>query len=84
MRSEGYSSWSVDGLCVCLSVCLSTTILALQATRRLMSDIPTASVLQGHEKEYGDFAETTAFERYGVKTSERANMQISTGLPRQL
>ena len=25
-------------LCVCLSVCLSTTILGLQATRRLMSD----------------------------------------------
>ena len=25
-------------LCVCLFVCLSTTILALQATRRLMSD----------------------------------------------
>ena len=25
-------------LCVCLSVCLSATILALQATRRLMSD----------------------------------------------
>ena len=25
-------------LCVCLSVCLSTTILALYATRRLMSD----------------------------------------------
>ena len=24
--------------CVCLSVCVSTTILALQATRRLMSD----------------------------------------------
>ena len=46
--------------------------------------IPTASVLQGHEIECGDFAETTAFERYGVKTSERANMQISTGLPRQL
>ena len=22
----------------------------------------------------GDFAETTAFERYGVKTSEKANM----------
>ena len=31
--AEGYSSWSV-----CLSVCLSTTILALQATKRLMSD----------------------------------------------
>ena len=33
MRSEGYSSRSV-----CLFVCLSTTILALRATRRLMSD----------------------------------------------
>ena len=43
---------------VCLS-CLSTTILGL---------------LQGHEKESGDFAETTAVERYGVKTSEKANM----------
>ena len=33
MRSEGYSSRSV-----CLHVCLSTTILGLQTTRRLMSD----------------------------------------------
>ena len=29
---------TVVGLSVCLSVCLSTTILALQSTRRLMSD----------------------------------------------
>ena len=36
--------------------------------------IPTSSVLQGHEKKSGDFAETTAFERYGVKTREKANM----------
>ena len=36
--------------------------------------IPTASVLQGQENQCGDFAETTAFERYGVKTSEKANM----------
>ena len=35
MRSEGYSSRSV---CLCVCVCVSTTILALQATRRLMSD----------------------------------------------
>ena len=42
--------------------------------------IPAASVLQGQEKKRCDFAETTAFERYGVKTSEKANM--STGLPR--
>ena len=26
-------------------------------------------------------AETTAFERYGVKTSEKANMHNDTGLP---
>ena len=31
--------------------------------------ITTASVLQEQENEGGDFAETTAFERYGVKTS---------------
>ena len=36
--------------------------------------MPTASVLQGHEKECGDFAETIAFERCGVKTSEKANV----------
>ena len=29
---------TVLGLCVCLPVCLSTTILALHATRQLMSD----------------------------------------------
>ena len=32
------------------------------------------SIRQGQEKQCGDFAETTAFERYGVKTSEKANM----------
>ena len=45
MRSEGYT---VVVLCVCLSVrlsvCLSTTILGLQATRRLMSDTNIFSV----------------------------------------
>ena len=30
-------------LCVCVSVCVSTTILALQATRRLMSDTSSFS-----------------------------------------
>ena len=30
----------------------------------------------------GDFAETTVFERYGLKTSEKAISLISTGLPR--
>ena len=31
------------GLSVCLSVCVSTTILGLQATRRLMSDTNSAT-----------------------------------------
>ena len=63
-------------LCVCLPVCLSTTIRGLvdYRLRGGLCAIPTSSVLQGHEKECGDFAETTAFERYGVKTSEKANM----------
>ena len=42
MRSEGYSSRSVC-LSVCLFVCLSASILALQATRRLMSDTSSFS-----------------------------------------
>ena len=58
---------------MCLSVCLSTTILVLQATRWLISDTNSFSVTR-KEKYCGDFAETTAFERYGVKTSEKANM----------
>ena len=69
MRSEGYSTWSV-----CLSVCLSTTILGLQATGRLMSDTNRFSAIYKDMKKSGDFAETTAFERYGVKTSENANI----------
>ena len=63
MRSEGYSSRSV-----CLCVYLSATILALHATRRLMSHTNSFSATRAR-KECGDFAETTAFERYGVKTS---------------
>ena len=37
-----------------------------------MSD--SFSAIQGQEKECGNFAETTAFERYGVKKSEKSNM----------
>ena len=67
MRSEGYSS---------RSVCVSTTILGLQATRRLMSDTNRFSatctcilIYKGRKNNVAIFAETTAFERYGVKTS---------------
>ena len=38
-----------------------------------MSDINSFSATRAR-KINGDFAETTAFERYGVKTSEKANM----------
>ena len=42
MHSEGYSTRSV-----CLSACLSMTILALQATRRLMSGTNSFSATKG-------------------------------------
>ena len=40
--------------------------------------IPAALELREPEKQKGDFPETTAFERYAVKTSEKAIMHIST------
>ena len=36
-------------LCVCLFVCLSTTILALQATRRLLSDTNSFSATRARK-----------------------------------
>ena len=51
-----------------LCVCLSATILALQATRQLMSDTNSFSATRARKKR-GNFSDTTAFERYGMKTS---------------
>ena len=48
MLSEGYGTWSV-----CLCVCLSTAILALQATKRHQSDTKSSSATS---------AKTTVFE----------------------
>ena len=80
MRSEGYSSCIVI-LSVCLSVCLLPHFLPLRATRRPISDTngfsATLALFQNSV-----FCKNTAFESYGVKQSEEANMQISTGLPR--
>ena len=42
----------------------------------------TGSDLQEPEKLRGDSLETTAFGRYGVKTSEKANMIMITRLAR--
>ena len=71
MGSEGYST-----LQVCVSVCLSVS-LRLFSDYRLRAAYERYQQLQwykGKKKECGDFTETTAFEIYGVKTSEKANM----------
>ena len=75
-RSACATRVTILGLCVCLSVCLSVCLRLFShyMLRGGLRAIPTTSVLQGNEKYCGDFAETTAFERYGVKTSVKANM----------
>ena len=67
--------WLV-GLSVCLSV---TQHLTSPMFFRLTND---TTYLTGNEaqKFCGDFPETTAFERYAVKTSEKANIHNLTGL----
>ena len=60
---------------VCLSVCLLPRLLPLHATRWPISDT------NGFSGTLALFCETAAFKSYGVKQSEGANMQISTGLP---
>ena len=75
MRSEGYCTWFV-----CQCVCVWTTILTLQATIRLSNDTNGLSATRARKKCW-DFAKTTAFKRCGLKTSEKANILISVGLP---
>ena len=52
-------------VCVSVCVCVSTTILGLQATGWLMSDTNSFGATRARKK-CGDFAEMTAFEKYGV------------------
>ena len=66
MCSKGYGSCSA-----CLAVCLR--LFSHYRLRGGLRAIPTASVLQGHEKQRGDFAEMTAFERYNFNTIRREN-----------
>ena len=78
MRSECYSTWSV-----CQSVCLSVYI------RSRTTGYETA-----HEQYYrlkgnkssknnvADFAKSTAFKRYSVKTKRTSQLLISIDLPR--
>ena len=68
-------------LSFCLSVCLLPRFLPLRATRRPISDTDGFSAILAFFLN-SVFCKNAAFESYGVKRSEGANMQISTGLPR--
>ena len=72
MRSEGYSCRSVR-VSVSQSVCVSLFVHDYSLTTGYEAAYERYQHLQCHKgmKMYdcGDFAETTAFERYGVKTS---------------
>ena len=71
MRSEGYGSWFVC-LSVCLCVCVCRRIFWHYRLRGGLLAIPAASELCELEIYKGDFPETTAFERYAVKTSKKS------------
>ena len=76
MRSEGYGTWSV-----CLSV-RRLANLAVQGTGRPMTTTNRFRVARS----LGVFPETTAFERYGVKTANfrerRSSVQSIAQAPR--
>ena len=61
-------------------MCLSVTTFS--AAMRNETAKKRYQRVQCHNGKYGDFDKNAAFESYGVKQSEGANMQISTGLPR--
>ena len=61
-------------LSVCLSVC--RRLFWHYSLRGGLLTIPAASELREPEKEKGGFPETTVFERYAVKTSEKVNLHI--------
>ena len=67
MRSEGYDYVYV---CVCLSVSLSVCQQVARERYRRLQNYASLKIIR---------RETTAFERYAFKTSEKANMHNRTG-----
>ena len=55
-------------MCVCVCVCVCLAVLAPQAMRERIGDSSSFTMMKGEE------GKMTAFERYGVKTSENTNM----------
>ena len=76
MRSEGYSSRSV-----CVSVCVSPLILALQATRWPMSDTNGFKTTRTW-KNIRRFSWNDGVREICREKSEKANMHNRAGLPR--
>ena len=69
---------TVLGLSVSQSVCLSTTILALQAAKRHQSDTNSYSATKAIENKNGDFAKTKAFEIDHVACTSPSISGVST------
>ena len=79
MRSEGYSTWFVIMYmytCICLSVTTFSAAMCNQTAnkRYLRVQCHTGFIY------FTGIKRAAAFETYGVKQNEGANMQISTGL----
>ena len=71
---------SVVVLSFCLSVCLSVTTFSAATSNKTANK--RYEWVQCHTGFILKIGKNAAFESYGVKQSEEANMQISTGLPR--
>ena len=68
---------------VCVCVCVSvTTFSAATRNETAKKRYQRVQCHTGYILKMAIFDKKAAFESYGVKQSEGANMQISTGLPR--
>ena len=66
MRSKGYCSWS----CLCVRVSVTQHLTAQISDCAINKH--TYSVAYDCQNSVGDFSETTAFKRYGVKHKRKS------------